>query len=274
MPYVEAACAVLLAAGVALRARAPGFGEWLKDAPVVFVAAWLGEDTAIRAYDFYRYNPAWHGFIDVTPVIIPAIWVFVVLSARDLARQLAPKQLIAAGYALILLDATFIEPICTYAGLWRWNEPGPFAVPYIGLLGWTFFGGSLLLCLDKLKGPQRWLSILLAPAAMHVLLTATWWSSLKWLGGRAASDVGFTFAVFVALAALTAWVISTKRHASVELALILPRLGPAAFFFALLTAYEAPLLLWLFAGAFVGPWVAVTKWRSPGALVTARSPST
>lgn len=260
MPYVELACVLLLALGVVLRARAPNFRDWVRDAPIVFIAAWVGEDSAIRVHDFYRYDSAWHGFVDVTPLLIPAIWVFVVLSARDIARIVAPKHLIAAGYVLILFDAFFIEPICTYAGLWKWNAPGPFNVPLIGTFGWMFFGGSLLFCLETLTGRARWLSILLAPLMMHALLVTAWWGALKWLPARG-TDLGLTICCWVACLAIVSQLIRRKRTCSVQLSFILPRLGPAAFFFALLTAYRAPFVLWCFAFAFVFPWIALTSWR-------------
>lgn len=260
MPYVELACVLLLGLGVVLRARAPNFRDWVRDAPIVFIAAWAGEDSAIRVHDFYRYNSSWHGFVDQTPLLIPVIWVFVVLSARDIARGVAPKHLVAAGYFLVLFDALFIEPICTWAGLWKWNEPGPFDVPVIGTLGWMFFGGSLLFCLEKLKGRARWLAVVIAPLMMHGLLVAAWWGALKWIDARG-TDGGFTIYCWVACMAIVSQLIRRKRTGSVELSFILPRLGPAAFFFALLTAYRAPFILWCFAGAFVFPWVALTRWR-------------
>ncbi|MFL5320941.1 MAG: hypothetical protein ACJ790_14860, partial [Myxococcaceae bacterium] len=71
MWIIELACVVLLALAAFLRSRAPDFREWLKDAPLIFVAAWLGETSSIHLYDFYAYSKDWHGFLDVTPVLIP-----------------------------------------------------------------------------------------------------------------------------------------------------------------------------------------------------------
>lgn len=169
------------------------------------------------------------------------------------------------AYALIFIDATFIEPICTWAGLWKWNEPGPFAVPFIGTLGWTFFGGSLVLCLERLK--HRWLSVVVAPLMMHAMLTSSWWAAFKWLGDAGSSEVGFTVFCWVACIGAAVALARLRLAASVDLAFILPRLGPAAFFFTLLTAYRAPALLWVFAAAFVIPWVTLTRWGTAPAPV-------
>ena len=43
------------------------------------------------------------------------------------------------GAAIVLADASLIEPIAVRAGLWRWTEPGLFAVPLVGIVGWAFF---------------------------------------------------------------------------------------------------------------------------------------
>lgn len=258
MWLIELTCLALIIAGTLLRARAPNFREWVRDAPVVLVAAWIGEDSTIRLYDFYAYSPKWHGFLDVTPVLIPVIWVFVVLSARDIARALAPKHTVLLAYFLIFFDASLIEPICTFSGLWTWHEPGPFNVPYIGTLGWTFFGGSLVFCLEKLK--PRWLGILVAPLMMHAFLTSTWWAALKWIGGAMPDTRIYVALMWLAVIALTTALVRSKRTALIDLALVLPRLGPAAFFFTLLYAYSGPLPLWIYSVSFALPWIAATRW--------------
>ena len=49
-----------------------------------------------------------------------------------------------------------------HAGLWTWTEPGLFAVPPIGIIGWAYFAGAAMACLDgaRARSPpsssRRW----------------------------------------------------------------------------------------------------------------------
>ena len=257
---------MLLAISAILRARAPGAREWLSDAPVIAAAALVGEDSCIRLYGFYAYSPGWHLAVDQVPLLIPIIWVFVVLSSRDVARVLG-GPLPATGFALIFFDACLIEPCATWSGLWTWSEPGPFRVPLIGTLGWACFGASALFWLSWLKGPLRWLTVILAPLTMHALLLALWWGALRWVGRSEPLDPWVAGAAWVATAVLAAGLLASGRRQRVPLALILPRLGPAAFFFALLATHDAGPALWVYAAAFALPWMVATQWPGPARQV-------
>lgn len=275
MTGLELCILALLGMGAATRARLPGGREWLLDAPLVAIAALLSEDTSIRFYGFYEYAPGWHGFVDRTPLFIPVIWVFVVLSARDVARLLTPGRegaVLAGSYLLIWYDASLIEPICTHVGLWRWTVPGPFQVPLVGILGWAHFGVSVLFCLAVLPQRLRILTLLLAPLLTHLLVLASWWGLYRWVqpllnGGG--TDVPATLVAGLVSLALGVWLVRSRRLSSGPLRLLLPRIPPVVFFFGLLALQGAPLLLWGYALTFALPWLLFTAWRSPSVEVVA-----
>jgi hypothetical protein len=272
MGIVEICCVALLLTSALLRRRGEGAREWLADAPIVGLSAWVAEDSTIRTHGFYHYDPSWHFFVDVTPLLIPTIWIMVVLSARDVAREVAPRQLAGVVFFLVWFDANLIEPICTHAGMWRWTEPGPFAVPYIGTLGWASFGASAVFWLSRLRGRWRWLTVVLAPLTMHALLLAFWWGALRWFGRATPPPEAAAAAAWIAALLLAVAVVALGRARSLTLDKIAPRLLPAAFFFALLAAHAAPPLLWLYAASFAVPWLAATRWAWTRAL-SAPSPA-
>lgn len=260
---VQAICITLLLLGLLLRSRVPGLAGWRRDALPIFAGAWLAEDTCIRAYDFYAYTPGWTGWIDQVPVLIPTIWIFVVLSARDVARCLTPQAWLPTAFVVICYDALLIEPVSTTVGLWRWHEAGPFAVPWIGMIGWAIYGAAALFWLERLPAPQRWWTALLAPLTTHAVLLALWWAALRWFGRQAPEPTSLVlagWAMALALVGLLAW---RRRARALPLALVLPRIGPALFFFGLLALAGATTTLWTWAAAFAVPWLVATQWR-PG----------
>jgi Carotenoid biosynthesis protein len=265
--FIELACAALLGVSGVLRARTPGARAWLGDAPIVFLGALAGEDSAIRLYGFYSYAEGWHCFADQVPLLIPLIWVFVVLSARDVAGALGGPLPLTA-FALIVFDAALIEPCSTQSGLWTWAEPGGFKVPYIGVLGWACFGASAIFWLQRLRGPARWLTVLLAPFSMHALLLALWWGGLRWFGRAEADPAHLAAAAWLVSSALVVGLVLARRAGVLPLPLILPRLGPAGFFLALLATHGAPTTLWAWALAFVPPWLVATRWSVATAVIS------
>lgn len=264
IPAVEALCVVLLLVGVALRARAGSLEPWKRDALWVFVGAWLGEHTCILAYDFYRYSPGWHAWLGTVPLLIPTIWILVVLSARDVAKALAPssKLWLPLAFLVIWYDASLIEPIATHAGLWRWSEAGPFAVPWIGMLGWALYGGAALAWLEYLPLHWRWTVALLAPLTTHVLLIALWWGALRWLGRSQPDSLALALGSWIVALLLGLWLWRARRSQSVPMALLLPRMPPAAFFFVLLATTQTNVALGIYAAAFAVPWLLATRWPS------------
>ncbi|MDP6946576.1 MAG: carotenoid biosynthesis protein, partial [Myxococcota bacterium] len=190
MSSIELWCVLIIGLYVAVRARRDERpARFLGRLGLLSVAAWLGEDSVIRVYGFYEYADVWTLWLDVTPVMIPLIWPVVIHSAWDLARWLLGDDhrwvpVLAAGF--VFADAAFIEPIAVQAGLWRWTEPGLFAVPPIGILGWALFAVLAVGLLQREPGGRvgalaaaRVLA--LAPVGCHLLLLAVWWGALRWV---------------------------------------------------------------------------------------------
>lgn len=247
-------------------------------------AAWIGEDTCIHLYGFYAYDPeVWTLWVDVTPLLVPLIWPVVIHSAWDLARhllrgtrhlRLAPL----AAAALVLADASFIEPIAVSAGLWRWFEPGLFAVPPIGVLGWALFALIAFLLLDRGPDPGRrllgWPALLLvAPLGCHLLLLASWWGALRWVSGPIPSWPAVAAAATLSLT-LTSLALARGARLRIPRAEMFARIPAALFFVALLATTarrEDPALIALIAWslAFVPPYLACVDFTHRGAALAA-----
>ncbi len=250
MALVELVCVAIVAVYVAARRR-----DW----PLLVllaVAGWLGEDSVIRAYGFYFYSPRWHFFLDRVPLLIVVIWPIVIHSAWSLARRLSPRAWVPlVGGAIVLADASMIEPIAVHAGLWRWTEPGLFAVPPIGIIGWAYFAGAAMACLERERA--AW-AVVVAPAATHVMLVASWWAALKWIS-RPLPATPFVVAAWLVLGALAvfAWRLGPRANRAMRTNLLLR--GPGAvFFFVLLLLHgrDLPSLCW-YSAAFAPPYLAL-----------------
>ena len=250
MLALELACAAIVATYVVARRDA------VPELLLLAVAGFLGEDSVIRAYGFYFYSPRWHLFLDRVPLMIVVIWPIVIHSAWSLARRLSPRAWVPlVGGAIVLADASMIEPIAVHAGLWRWTEPGLFAVPPIGIIGWAYFAGAAIACLERERAA---LAVIVAPAATHVMLVASWWAAFKWLS-RPLPAAPFVVAAWAVLGtlALFAWRLGRRRDRQLRTDLLLRGPG-AAFFFVLLILYGRDLpSLCLYAAAFAPPYLAL-----------------
>jgi uncharacterized membrane protein len=262
MLAIEISCLAILAVYLATHAREPGL---LRDAALLAAAAWIAEDTCIRAYGFYQYSPAWHAQLDRAPLMIPLIWPAVVLSARTLARALlrgggGPLTLGALTGALVTFDAALIEPIAVRAGLWSWNEPGVFHVPVIGILGWGLFAAVAVPCLETLRGPVRLATVVLAPLGTHALLLAAWWGLFRWVL-RAEIPPAAAAGAIAGLAVGYIWAVRA-RGARVGWRELVPR-AAATGFFAVLLAGAADGALAAYAAAFTPPHLLLCAgaWR-------------
>jgi hypothetical protein len=196
-------------------------------------------------------------FLDRVPLLVVLIWPIVVDSAGELARAIAPRCAWLLGGAIVLADASLIEPIAVHAKLWTWTEPGLFAVPPIGILGWAFFAGAALAWLDARK--RAVLVIAVAPVATHALLIATWWCALRWVNG----PIGSWSAVIAMWGVLGVVAVSLRR--AVPFAVLAMRLPGALFFFVLVALRgrdDAALVAWSLA--FAMPYVAMLRLRADG----------
>ena len=241
MRVVELASLAILALAVALRRERAKF---LLDAAALGAAAWIAEDLCIRLFGFYAYAPGWSLRLDRVPVMVAAIWPFVILSARDLART--P---LAAG-ALICFDAALVEPVAVRAGLWTWIEPGLFGVPLIGVAGWGVFGAISLALLGT---GRRLLVVIAAPLLANVALVALWWGAFRW-GPRSELPAAAAIALACAAAAL---LVARSRRALAPLDAMLPRGAAALLFFSLAGVHGGPAL-WIFCAPFAAPYLWMT----------------
>jgi hypothetical protein len=253
MLALELVCAAIVAVYVAAR------GEALPTLALLAVAGFLGEDSVIRAYGFYYYSPRWHLFLDRVPLMIVLIWPIVIHSAWSLARRLAPRNGLVplVGAAIVLADASLIEPIAVHAGLWRWTEPGLFAVPPIGIVGWAYFAGAAIAWLERSRAERPVAVVVVAPLATHALLVASWWLAFKWLS-RPLPAWPFVVAAWVLFGALAALFVARRVGRRVPRADLLLRGPGAAFFFVLVGLYgrDLPSLV-AWALAFVPPYLAL-----------------
>jgi hypothetical protein len=253
-PLVEPACLVIVLGYLVVQARRePSIAAFLQRILVLAIASWLGEDSVMHAYGFYAYAPTWSVVLDRTPLLITLIWPVVIDSAWRLARQLTGEGRATplAAAAIILADASLIEPVAVRFGLWTWSEPGVFHVPPIGILGWAFFGGSCLAVFPR----SRLATPVLAPLATHVLLLASWWGALRWVSGPEITPWAAVGLAWMASIAVT--VALGRRRPRAARADLLVRIPGAVFFFVLLAAARAETALWAYALAFVPPYLAL-----------------
>jgi hypothetical protein len=240
MIALQIICFAIVAVYLMVRARRERrAGRLLGRLAMLSLAAWIGEDSVIRAYGFYRYSDGWSLFIDRVPLAIITIWPVVIHSAWDLARALAPSAgvarvgapwkvtLIAA--ALVLADASLIEPIAVESGLWRWSEPGVFAVPPIGILGWAFFAGACVMVMEWTG--RALLALVVGPLFTHALLVASWWLIFRWVSAPLPSWPAVALAWICAALLVPRAFRSRSRVPEIEL---WARLPGALFFFGLL----------------------------------------
>lgn len=257
MLWLELSCVAILALYAWLHREEPG---WLREVAWLAVAALVGEDSCIRLYGFYQYAPGWHLRVDHVPVLIAVIWPAVVLSARTIARVLlagrgGPAALALLTGALVVFDASLIEPIAVAAGLWSWNEPGVFGVPVVGILGWGFFAAAATWLLERLPVRAQGAVALIAPLATHAMLLVAWWGLFRW---TLRTPVAPAIAVGAVAAASLAYSVAVRlRRAGQPRYETLSRVAATAFFAALLARhFEAGLLA--YAAAFVPPHLVLS----------------
>lgn len=240
------------------------------------IASWVGEDSVIRAYHFYQYDPGWWLFIDQVPLLIVVIWPIVIDSAGRLAEYLvvepgwaSRRRAIAApllGAAFVLADASLIEPVAVRSSLWSWNAPGVFHVPPIGILGWAIFAFPALMLIRQLDagGPRSWLAWttpVLAPIATHLMLLACWWGAFRWINHPVDSDaaVAVGWLVLGGLSILS-WAAALRRM--VPVSELVARVPAASFFFVLLALHgRSDLRLVLWTLAFAPPYLSLMSLR-------------
>jgi len=244
------------------RAGAAGF---LSRATIVSVACWITEETCIRFYGFYSYNPSWSLFLGHVPLLIILIWPVLIHSSWDLASQLSSQYTklkpFAAG-ALVFTDALLIEPVAVNAALWSWSEPGIFHVPPIGILGWGIFAFFCTLFFEKgtqlsTEKTRIGLSLVVPVIGTHVLLLGIWWGALRWVNMDLPS-VPLAGVAWVVSMILTLTILrqGTGRH--IKKKTLLLRI-PASFFFLVLLVSNAggAEILVVYVLASIPPYITI-----------------
>lgn len=268
MSLLEIICLAILSLFVVFQLHyRPHPARLLRRLSLLAIAAWLGEDTVIRAYHFYSYSPSWNFFIDQVPAMIVLIWPVVIYSAWNLVGYLLPTSaagwIVLAGSGIVLADASLIEPIAVQAGLWHWHEPGIFNVPPIGILGWAYFAGCCIFILEKNSRDQRnsaWDALVLVIPAIctHLLLLLTWWGALRWVNDPLAPGPVVVMAWGLSLV-LTYRAWRKESAENVPLSEMLLRIPAVLFFVVLLIWYGRtnwPLIAYVLACSL--PYLALT----------------
>ncbi|MBS2011521.1 MAG: carotenoid biosynthesis protein [Deltaproteobacteria bacterium] len=262
MTRLEILCLGIVAAYVALRLarRDERAIDVLVRFALLSLSSAVAEDTIIHAYGYYGYATTWSVFVDRVPLVVVVVWPVVVDSAAVLARALGgdraptPLRLAALTSVIVLGDAALIEPVAVRAGLWRWTEPGIFAVPVIGILGWAVFAFFATWILETRARPAV---LVVAPAASHVVLVGAWWAGLRYLE-RPLPSLGVVLVVVLVSLLLVARTTFDPRARGVPMRALLMRAPGASFFFVLLASdFAAP-------ASFAAPWAAAWSPPPPG----------
>ncbi len=266
MKVLELIALGIVVSFVLVRARfGPEPKRFLWRMAILVVASWIAEDSCIRAYGFYYYDAGWSLFVDRVPLAILLIWPVVIHSAWELASHwVSDARLPLAGGALVLADASMIEPIAVHSGLWTWTEPGLFEVPPIGIIGWAYYAGLCMWVLGHSRErPVRALAVLvIAPLGTHLLLLASWWGLFRWLNGTVPAWPCVALAWGLALI-LMQRALGRRLRDRIPPREMLSRVPAALFFFALLwrDARDVPALV-AWGLAFAPPYLALTRLRA------------
>lgn len=266
-------CLGIVAVHVTVAAvRSPRPTVFLRRVALTAAASFVAEDTCMRLYGFYAYNPRWVPFLDRLPLMVALIWPGVVLSSQELATRLLGegrrRWVPLVGAVLVVCDASFMEPLAVKAGLWRWFEPGFFGVPPVGVLGWGLFAGAAMALFERndrqaRSGLHDGALLLLAPAFTHLGLLAAWWGALRWFNdpipGWAAAGAAWTLGL-----GLTALSLRHRASRLVPLGAMATRVPAALFFFGLLWLHgRSDLPLVVFALAFAPPYLSLCRVSLP-----------
>ncbi len=243
-----------------------GAARFLSKALIVSIACWITEETCIRFYGFYSYNPSWWSlFLGHVPILIILIWPVLMHSSWDLASQLSsqrPKVKPLAAGALVCTDAFLIEPIAVNADLWAWSQPGIFHVPPIGILGWGIFAFFCTLFFERgtpSSTPKRPIGLpLVVPViGTHVLLLGIWWGALRWINMDVPS-VPVAAVAWVVSIVLTLFILRQGIGRHVKKKTLLLRIPASLFFLVLLlsSAGGAEILV-VYILASVPPYITI-----------------
>jgi hypothetical protein len=272
----ELACVVVVIATIAVMARTRDPRVLVLDYLALAVAGYLGEQSCISFYEFYSYARGWHVFVGSVPLLVPLIWPLVILSARDVARALSPKdasrlRVALLVFAIVTLDASLVEVVAVRARLWSWAERGHLAVPLVGILGWGFFAFGVTL------PARRIVAMVTGLATTHAMILASWWGFFRWTARGELGLLGFAPLGALAAAAVAFAIGARRAGRPMSPEVWIPRALAAGLFFVLL-AVTAPRDGGLLAhtACVAVPYLLATsirRTRSPAAPRAATAPS-
>lgn len=263
----QALCVVIIILTLLTMSRTAPWKALLRDYFALALAGYLGEQSCIALYHFYRYSPAWSARLGDVPVLVPLIWPLVVLSARQVGQALWPTVKTPLGRALVTgalvtFDASLMEVVAVRAGLWSWAEPGHLGVPIIGILGWGYFAVGAELVLSQPWRARRWLLLLLAPLVTHALIVGSWWLVFRHVLRGDLGQASVYAMAGLGLLALSV-VVKLRRQFGMPLSVAGPRMIAATLFVALLlTTAPRDRNLWLQTLALALPYLAATRFRT------------
>lgn len=251
-------------------ARRRPWPDLLTDYGALAIAAWMGEETCVRFYEYYHYATHWHLLLDRVPILVPLIWPLVILSARDVAAAVWPsitKYRPLVVFAVVAFDASLVEVIAVRAGFWSWADQGHLGVPIIGILGWGYFAmGADLALSGRLfsREPNRkerfFATLLVAPLVTHAFIQLTWWGFFRWAQRAPLGDASLWGLGAVSACVLMMVLRARLRGGGILMSIALPRMVAASLFFALLVS-TAPtdVPLWIHTIAIAVPYFAATR---------------
>jgi len=266
MPLLElTAISIVAIYVVSYTLRQPEREHFFIRVAFVSAASWIAEESCIILYKFYGYSSNWSLFLAHIPLIIIVIWPFVIHSAWELASQIlrpGHRFVPLAAAAIVLTDASLIEPVAVHAGLWSWNESGIYNVPPIGILGWAYFAFLCILLFEEGKrrnSTKRFnLLIIVFPViGTHLLLLITWWGAFRWVNipvdPRITAGLAWVLSLFLVYA-----ILRNRTGTRVKRKTLLLRLPAALIFFTLLAlnAGDSELLV-VYGVAFAPPYLTL-----------------
>lgn len=264
MLMFEACCVLVIAITLAVLARGQGLRRVLIDYGALAAAAWVGEETCVSLYRFYRYADGWHLHLLDVPILVPLIWPLVILSARQVVLALwkGRMQALLIG-AAVAFDASLIEVLSVRAGMWSWAEPGHLSVPVIGILGWGYFAAAAAWMLDRPGLRARLALVVVAPAIAHATILATWWGLFRWTVRGDLGRASLIGMAFVSGAVTAAVLRARSKGRAMTMQAAFPRLAATCLFVVLFLSTAArDTALWIHLGCVAIPYLAAMSLRA------------
>lgn len=180
MPLLEISLVLLLGVFLLIRLRRGArLGHLVLQLLSLATGAWIAEVLTIRLLDSHHYAADWTYWADAVPVVMPAAWALVFLSAWELARALVREKSAALPWlaaGVVLIDVAVLGPLGAMIGAWRFADPGLFGVSTALPLAAAAFASAhvgLWTLLDR-RELRYWYHALAIPGGAAAALAAAW----------------------------------------------------------------------------------------------------